>query len=266
MLFKQCSFYTKWKLKLQLGVLLAAKALIFEHNIMSTSSIESLTLDTKDESKEQTQEENNEVLKVLEEKITMIDPKQSSGDSEAISNFLRSKKEVKWYMALLGIRIVAFVLCLIAFSVLGANEQKVLENEEITNWFSGEFSIKTPYEFRWYDYAEFKYIFSANVIGFVYSGLQICYLVKYLITKNHTINPKFQGYFNVAIDQTLAYVLMSASSSAATAAHLFKSYWIEHGAHKFIEMADASVAMSFFAFVTFALASLVSGFILFRFT
>jgi hypothetical protein len=158
MLFKQCSFYTKWKLKLQLGVFLVAKALIFEHNIMSTSSIESLTLDTKDESKEQTQEENNEVLKVLEEKITMIDPKQSSGDSEAISNFLRSKKEVKWYMALLGIRIVAFVLCLIAFSVLGANEQKVLENEEITNWFSGEFSIKTPYEFRWYDYAEFKYV------------------------------------------------------------------------------------------------------------
>jgi hypothetical protein len=75
MLFKQCSFYTKWKLKLQLGVLLAAKALIFENNIMSTSSIESLTLDTKDGSKEQTQEENNEVLKVLEEKITMIDPK-----------------------------------------------------------------------------------------------------------------------------------------------------------------------------------------------
>jgi hypothetical protein len=158
MLSKQCSFYTKWNLKQQLGVLLAAKALIFENNIMSTSSIESLTLDTKDGSKEQTQEENNEVLKVLEEKITMIDPKQSSGDSEAISNFLRSKKEVKWYMALLGIRIVAFVLCLIAFSVLGANEQKVLENEEITNWFSGEFSIKTPYEFRWYDYAEFKYV------------------------------------------------------------------------------------------------------------
>jgi hypothetical protein len=158
MLFKQCSFYTKWKLKLQLGVLLAAKALIFEHNIMSTSSIESLTLDTKDESKEQTQEENNEVLKVLEEKITMIDPKQSSGDSEAISNFLRSKKEVKWYMALLGIRIVAFVLCLIAFSVLGANEQKVLINEEITNWFSSGFSVKTPYEFRWYDYDEFKYV------------------------------------------------------------------------------------------------------------
>jgi hypothetical protein len=75
MLSKQCSFYTKWNLKQQLGVLLAAKALIFENNIMSTSSIESLTLDTKDGSKEQTQEENNEVLKVLEEKITMIDPK-----------------------------------------------------------------------------------------------------------------------------------------------------------------------------------------------
>jgi hypothetical protein len=41
---------------------------------------------------------------------------------------------------------------------------------------------------------------------------------------------------------------MSASSSAATGAHLFRSYWIEHGAHKFIEMADSSVAVSLCSF------------------
>ncbi|CAL5186202.1 unnamed protein product [Lathyrus oleraceus] len=264
--FKLCSFYSKWKLKLQLVVFLAAKVLIFEHSTMSTSSIESLTQDTKDELKEKTLEENNEVeLEVLEEKVTMMDLKDIRGDNEVLSNFLRSKKEVKWYMALLGLRIVAFVFCLVAFSILGANEQRVLVNEEITNWFSSGFSVKTPYEFHWYDYDEFRYSFSVNVIGFVYSGLQICYLVRYLVTKKHAMNPKLQSYFNLVIDQALAYILMSASSSAATGACLLRSYWIEHGAHKFIEMANASVAISFFAFVAFALASLVSGFILFRF-
>jgi hypothetical protein len=47
------------------------------------------------------------------------------------------------------------------------------------------------------------------VIGFVYSGLQIGYLVKYLITKNHTINPKVQGYFDVAIDQVKPSVIFN---------------------------------------------------------
>ncbi|CAK8533619.1 unnamed protein product [Lathyrus sativus] len=233
---------------------------------MSTSSIESLTQDTKDELKEKTLEENNEVeLEVLEEKVTMMDLKDIRGDNEVLSNFLRSEKEVKWHMALLGLRIVAFVFCLIGFSILGANEQRVLVNEEITNWFSSGFSVKTPYEFHWYDYDEFRYNFSVNVIGFVYSGLQICYLVRYLVTKKHAMNPKLQSYFNLVIDQALAYILMSASSSAATGAHLLRSDWIEHGAHKFIEMANASVVMSFFAFVAFALASIVSTFILFKF-
>ncbi|PNX66515.1 hypothetical protein L195_g055135 [Trifolium pratense] len=105
----------------------------------------------------------------------MMDHKHTSGDSEAI---LRSKKEVKWYMALLGIRIVAFVLCLIAFYMLGANEQKVLVNEEITNWFSIGISVKTPYEFRWYDYDEFKYValltpFYHIVARFVFVEIEI---------------------------------------------------------------------------------------------
>lgn len=238
-----------------------------ENFIMSTINIESLDQDTKDEPKEQTQEDNNEVLKVLEEKINMMDPKNTSGDTEVvITNFLKSKKEVKWYVALLVIRVFSFVLCLIAFSVLGASDQRVLVSENLTNWFSSGFTVQTPYEFHWYKWDEFRYSFAANVIGFVYSGLQICHLVMYLITKKHTINPKLQGYFNVAIDQTLAYILMSASSSAATAAHLLKDYWLEHGADTFIEMANASVSMSFLAFGAFALASLASGIILCRFT
>lgn len=63
--------------------------------------------------------------------------------------------------------------------------------------------------------------------------------------------------------QILTYLLMSASSSAATRAYDWVSNW---GEDKFPYMANASVALSLVAFVAFALASLVSGSIVVRFT
>lgn len=57
--------------------------------------------------------------------------------------------------------------------------------------------------------------------------------------------------------QILAYLLMSASSSAATRVDDWISNW---GADEFTMMASASIAMSFLAFLAFALSSLISGY------
>lgn len=57
--------------------------------------------------------------------------------------------------------------------------------------------------------------------------------------------------------QILAYLLMSASSSSATRVDDWVSNW---GSDEFTEMATASIAMSFLAFLAFALSSLVSGY------
>ncbi|KAK3000765.1 hypothetical protein RJ639_021567 [Escallonia herrerae] len=53
----------------------------------------------------------------------------------------------------------------------------------------------------------------------------------------------------------LTYLLISASSSAATRIDDWQSNW---GKDKFPEMATASVGMSFLAFVAFASSSLIS--------
>ncbi|XP_057447462.1 CASP-like protein N24 [Lotus japonicus] len=183
------------------------------------------------------------------------------GDDGSVSGFLMSKKEEKWCRALLGVRISAFVLCLISFTVMAADkvEGVVIESMDL---FGNFFSTEEPYSFRWYDYKEFKYSLAVNVIGFVYSGLQICDLVKYLITKKHTLNLRIRGYFSVAMDQGFAYLLMSASSSAASTIHISRSYWVGEGVHKFTDMASASIALSFLAFLAFASASIVSGLML----
>ncbi|KAA3454963.1 CASP-like protein 4A3 [Gossypium australe] len=55
----------------------------------------------------------------------------------------------------------------------------------------------------------------------------------------------------------LAYLLLSASSAAATRIDDWQSNW---GKDEFTEMTSASVAMAFLAFTAFALSSLLSGY------
>ncbi|CAK8541253.1 unnamed protein product [Lathyrus sativus] len=161
-----------------------------------------------------------------------------------VSSLLRSEKVVNLNKFLLGLRIGGFVFCLVSFSVLVADRKK--------GWALDSF----------YLYKEFRYSLSVNVIGFVYSGLQICDLVKYLISRKHIVDHRLRGYFTFSLDQILTYLLMSASSSAATRTYDWESNW---GNDKFPFMANASVVLSFIAFVVFASASLVSGSILCRF-
>ncbi|KAK7381395.1 hypothetical protein VNO78_34049 [Psophocarpus tetragonolobus] len=166
-----------------------------------------------------------------------------------------SKKEGKWFNVLLGLRIAAFVFCKIAFVLLAA-DKRVDEGLPENVWFASETE-------HLYDYNEFKYCLSVNVIGCVYCGLQICDMVKYMLTKRHTMNRKLRVYFNFAMDQALAYLLISASSTTVT----WVNYWTKESsdAYKFVEVATASVVLSFFAFVAFASSSIVSAFIFCRF-
>ncbi|XP_050913211.1 CASP-like protein 4A1 isoform X2 [Lathyrus oleraceus] len=102
-----------------------------------------------------------------------------------VSSLLRSEKVVNLNKFLLGLRIGGFFFCLVSFSVLVADRKK--------GWALDSF----------YLYKEFRYSLSVNVIGFVYSGLQICDLVKYLISRKHIVEHGLRGYFTFALDQGL---------------------------------------------------------------
>lgn len=64
----------------------------------------------------------------------------------------------------------------------------------------------------------------------------------------------------LSILQILSYLLISASSSAATRVDDWQSNW---GKDKFPDMACASVGFSFAAFVALACSSIISGYIVF---
>ncbi|XP_010450683.1 PREDICTED: CASP-like protein 4A1 [Camelina sativa] len=154
-------------------------------------------------------------------------------------------RESKWASlirkALLGFRVTAFVSCLVSFSVMVADRDK--------GWARDSF----------YNYKEFRFCLAANVIGFVYSGFMICDLVFLLSTSIRRSRHNLRHFLEFGLDQMLAYLLASASTSASIRVDDWQSNW---GADKFPDLARASVALSYVSFVAFAFCSLASGYAL----
>ncbi|GAB4849188.1 hypothetical protein Ancab_003998 [Ancistrocladus abbreviatus] len=159
--------------------------------------------------------------------------------SLSILRSVRIEKMVK--RAALGLRICEFVTCLISFSVMASDKNR--------GWALDSFDR----------YTEFRYSVSVNVIGFVYSGFQAFSVAYQLAIGDQISGYQLRYYFDFAADQILAYLLLSASSSAGTRVGDWISNW---GKDKFPGMAAASVGMSCLAFVAFAFSSLISGYVL----
>lgn len=165
-----------------------------------------------------------------------------AGRGRAISSILRrSRRDAMAQKVGLGFRIMGLVFCLLSFSVMAADKTQ--------GWAGDSFDR----------YKEYRYCLSMTVIGFVYSAFQAYVQTHHLITGKHIIRHPMRYYFDFAMDQILAYLLMSASSSAATRTDSWVSNW---GEDEFTKMANASVGMSFLAFFAFAFSSLISGYIL----
>ncbi|MED6137067.1 hypothetical protein PIB30_061452 [Stylosanthes scabra] len=100
-----------------------------------------------------------------------------------VMSLLRSKKIAMWSKVLLSLRIATFAFCLMSLSVLAADKKK--------GWAQDSF----------YRYKEFRYSLSVNAIGFVYSGLQIIDLLKYIFTRKHIVEHQLRGLFSFVMDQ-----------------------------------------------------------------
>ncbi|KAJ8631103.1 hypothetical protein MRB53_024426 [Persea americana] len=158
----------------------------------------------------------------------------------APSSMRRSRREEMVQKAALGFRVLGLVFCLISFSVMAADK---------TQGWAGD-----SYE----RYKEYRYCISVTIIGFVYSGFQAYALTHHLLTVGkHVIPHPIRYYFDFSLDQILAYLLMSSSSSAATRTDNWVSNW---GEDEFTKMATASIGMSFLAFIAFAFSALISGY------
>ncbi|CAI9757496.1 unnamed protein product [Fraxinus pennsylvanica] len=158
---------------------------------------------------------------------------------EAVESILkRSKSESKVKKVALFFRVFEVIACLVSFTVMAADK---------TQGWSGDSFDR---------YTEYRYCLFVNITGFVYSGFQAVVLAYHLATGNHVISDYLRYHFDFLSDQILAYLLMSASSSAASRVDDWIMNW---GQDEFTLFASASVAMSFVAFLAFAVSSVISG-------
>ncbi|XP_030444899.2 CASP-like protein 4A3 [Syzygium oleosum] len=165
---------------------------------------------------------------------------REEGRSAAVSTILRrSRSREMVQRAGLGFRMSEMILCLISFSVMAADK---------TQGWSGDSFDR---------YKEYRFCLSVNVIGFAYSGFQAYDLTYHFITGKHVIGHHLRCHFDFFMDQILAYLLIAASTAAATRVVDWETNW---GKDQFTEMASASIGMAFLAFVSFAFSSLISGY------
>ncbi|XP_020227401.1 CASP-like protein 4A3 [Cajanus cajan] len=139
----------------------------------------------------------------------------------------------------LGFRLCEVVLCLISFSVMAADKTR--------GWSGDSFDR----------YKEYRYCLSVNVIAFVYAAFQLGDLGFEIVRRRSMMSHHLRYHVDFFMDQVLAYLLISAASSAATRVDDWQSNW---GKDEFTEMASASVALAFLAFFAFAVSSLISGY------
>ncbi|XP_044484672.1 CASP-like protein 4A2 [Mangifera indica] len=168
--------------------------------------------------------------------LTAVDPGEGVRSGSTRRRGLRTSEKLR--VVNIGFRLIEVVLCLISFSVMAADKSQ--------GWSGDSYDR----------YKEFRYCLSVNVIAFVYAGFQAAYC----LMMGSEIRRIHVGHlFDFFMDQALAYLLISASSAAATRVDDWESNW---GKDEFTEMASASVAMSFLAFIAFAFSSIVSGYYL----
>uniref|UniRef100_A0A0D9YLZ0 CASP-like protein n=1 Tax=Oryza glumipatula TaxID=40148 RepID=A0A0D9YLZ0_9ORYZ len=156
---------------------------------------------------------------------------------------LRKRRAAVLQRTALVARVAAALLCLAALAVLAADSRKGFALDSYSN------------------YSQLRYSEAVNVIGFVYSVLQFFVLAD-LMRRNKHLNPRRKGdYFDFFMDQVLAYLLISSSSSATARV----GDWIDNwGSDPFPKMANSSIAISFMAFLVFAISALISAYNLFR--
>ncbi|XP_072993574.1 CASP-like protein 4A3 isoform X2 [Typha latifolia] len=151
------------------------------------------------------------------------------------------RKDVR--MAAVGLRVSAMVLSLVSFSIMSADK---------TQGWAGDFFAR---------YDEYRYSLVVNVMACAYSGFQVYAEVYRTITGSHITGRSLGYHLDFTMDQILAYLSMSSSSAAASR----NSIWVTRfGADDFTKMIDASVAMSFLAFATLSLSSVISAYNIFR--
>ncbi|CAM0881856.1 unnamed protein product [Alopecurus aequalis] len=104
-------------------------------------------------------------------------------------------------------------------------------------------------------YVQYRYALAVNVIVCVYSIAQALGEIRRLVVARSAYRSMSSYYFSLFLDQVLAYLLMSASSAAASRNNLWVSSF---GQDAFNKKITSAMWLSFLGFIALAASSLIS--------
>ncbi|KAA0044207.1 CASP-like protein 4B1 [Cucumis melo var. makuwa] len=157
----------------------------------------------------------------------------SFGVSEIVSRWRREDILKRRALALRGF---AFIFSLLAFIIMASNKH-------------GDWKDFDKYE-------EFRYVLAIEILSTLYTGAQVLRQFHELSTGKSVFLPQKSVFIDFIGDQSAAYLQMSAASSAVPMTNRMR----EGSDSFFTDSLAASVTMSFFAFLSLALSSIISGY------
>ncbi|KAJ4830693.1 hypothetical protein Tsubulata_028410 [Turnera subulata] len=105
-------------------------------------------------------------------------------------------------------------------------------------------------------YEEYRYLLAIAILSTLYTGAQGLRHFHEMSTRKFVFEKRTSALVDFFGDQILAYLLISASSSAIPLTNRMR----EGADNIFTDASSAAISMGFFAFLTLALSALISGY------
>ncbi|XP_073289205.1 CASP-like protein 4B1 [Primulina huaijiensis] len=154
-----------------------------------------------------------------------------------VSNILRRwKREDLLKRGSLASRVFGFVFSLLAFVIMASNQH-------------GDWKDFDKYE-------EYRYVLAIAILSTLYTGLQAFRQIRELSTGRELFTLRNSAMFDFIGDQIIAYLLISAASSAVPLTNRMR----EGSDNIFTDSSASAISMEFFAFFSLALSALISGY------
>ncbi|KAG0559838.1 hypothetical protein M758_10G127500 [Ceratodon purpureus] len=180
---------------------------------------------------------------------TQAPPMQGAGTPPAMYNpspVGMSKDSSSFGVIALFLRIAQIVFTLLAFAIMAANKETIYSSYYSYYYYT----VSTTYKFS--EVKAFIGIVALNCIVCLYAIVQLVQCFINMSSKGSFISSATTGFamLTFVFDTVLAYALAAASGAGADSAALISDGGC--AVDKFCQKAQASVAMSFFAFAVLA--------------
>ncbi|KAL6528568.1 hypothetical protein OROMI_029213 [Orobanche minor] len=161
----------------------------------------------------------------------------SGGGGGGVGNIVgRWKREDLLKRSSMTLRCVGLIFSLLAFIIMASNKHG---------------------DWREFDkYEEYRYVLAIAILSTLYTGLQAFRQFHELSTGREMISRQYVARIDFFGDQIVAYLLISAASSAVPLTNRMR----EGSDNIFTDSSASAISMEFFAFFSLGLSALISGY------